>query len=499
MQVPDLVCVVSRRIVCCLPLLLVLTGCPDEKKEERVESLPFTGQNIRIGVPAEMGFRTAWEGPLNEWAAQTGAKYALTELTPGDRSEASTLFDGDDRQTLTIFPLERAPILVATGKLAPIPESLRTADENGVLWSDLFAGLAAKIASRKGTPLIVPLDCPVLVCYYRQDLLNAAGLNPPQTWDEYQQLLERIAAWAPGLVAVEPWSERFRTTMFLARAVSLAQHPGHFSLFFDIETGEPLIDSPGFVRALEAARAAVSRMEPAVLTYDPADCRAALLSGRAALAIGYESPGFDESRDTDSPSVSAHERADGMTIGVARLPGTREIYNPSRRAWEPPAEKGVQRVTLCGFAGWAIAASSASSPRETEASWNALAKVRGRDGVSGFPAGVVGLCRESQLSNPAAIAGTGLAGEEATAYVNAVAQSLRDLQLVAELPAAGRDDFRSALARAITEALSGSQPAEQALQKASRAWHEIIARIGAANVRDSYRVNLGLSPLSPAR
>jgi multiple sugar transport system substrate-binding protein len=236
-----------------------------------------------------MGFRTAWEGPLNEWAAQTGGKYTLTELKPGERPDGSSLFEGDDRQTLAIFPLEQAPSLIAAGKLAPIPESLHGADENGVLWSELFAGLAAKIASRKDTPLLVPLECPVLVCYYRHDLLNAAGLNPPQTWDEYQQLLERITAWAPGLVALEPWSEQFRATMFLARAVSLAQHPGHYSLYFDIETGEPLIDSPGFVRALEAARAAVARMGPVVLAYNPADCRTALLSGRAALAVAYES------------------------------------------------------------------------------------------------------------------------------------------------------------------------------------------------------------------
>jgi hypothetical protein len=237
-------------------------------------------------------------------------------------------------------------------------------------------------------------------------------------------------------------------------------------------------------------------MEPPVLTYDPADCRAALLSGRAALAIGFESPGFDASKGKDSPGAMAQGRAGGMTIGVARLPGTREIYNPSRRAWEAPAEKGVQRVTLCGFAGWAVGASAAGSPREIEASWNALARVRGRDGVSGFPAGIIGLCRESQLSNPTAFVGAGLDGEEASAYADAVAQSLRDLRIVAELPVTGRDEFRSALATAVLNALSGSQTPEQALQEASRAWRAISARIGAAKVRDSYRINLGLSPNS---
>jgi multiple sugar transport system substrate-binding protein len=286
--------------------------------------------------------------------------------------------------------------------------------------------------------------------------------------------------------------------MFFARAVSLAQHPAHFSLFFDIETGEPLIESPGFIRALEGACAAVARMEPAVLGYSPVDCREAVLSGRAALAISFESSTFERSSDADSQVAPASARASGISIGITRLPGTREIYNPSRRAWEPPPEKGVQRVTLCGFAGWAVAASSASAPREIQASWNALAKVRGRDGVSGYPAGIVGLCRESQLSNPAAVAGAGLSADETAAWADAVSQGLRDLRLVVELPVTGREDFRSALAAAIAPALSGAQAAEPALEEATRLWREIITRLGAAAVRDSYRINLGLSPMAQA-
>src|SRR5262249_36247776 len=156
--------------------------------------------------------------------------------------------------------------------LAPLPSSVLTDDDQGVGWRDLFAGLAGKFAARKGTPLFVPLSCPVLVCYYRRDLLGAAGLNPPQTWDDYQQLLEKLPNWAPGLAAAEPWGENFRATMFLARGVCAAQHSGHYSLFFDIETGAPLIDSPGFVRALETARAAVAKMPQDVLTYGPVDC-----------------------------------------------------------------------------------------------------------------------------------------------------------------------------------------------------------------------------------
>ena len=53
--------------------------------------------------------------------------------------------------------------------------------------------------------------CPVrtLVCYLRRDLLDQAGLKLPETWEDYHVLLEKLPEWAPGLAAVEPWSEEF--------------------------------------------------------------------------------------------------------------------------------------------------------------------------------------------------------------------------------------------------------------------------------------------------
>jgi multiple sugar transport system substrate-binding protein len=471
-----------------LVLLPVLAGCPDEPQPAKHgASLPFAGQEVHIGVPADRGFRTLWEAPLNEWAAQSGARYALAEIPPHAQSEPFTGFSGDNGQTLAIFPLETAGELLGAGSLAAVPQALLDDDENGIGWRDLFAGLS-KLASRKGTALFVPLSCPLLVCYYRDDLLSAAGLNPPRTWDEYQQLVDKLGVWAPGLEVVEPWSESFGPTMFLARAVSLAQHPGHYSLFFDIDTGAPLIDTAGFIRALQMARAAVAKMPPEVLSYEPTDCRGAILSGRAALAIALETPSSPGAVET------ALERPEGMRIGFVSLPGSRETWNPTRHAWEPLADKGTQRVTLCGFAGFGVAASSRNSTVQTEASWNALARVRGQDFVSGFPAGIVGLCRESQLQKPTEVVGPGLETAEAEAYTSAVATSLRDARLVAELPLAGRVEFRDCLARALSSCLAGSQTPEQALEEAGRGWRNIVDRVGATKIRDNYRASLGLSP-----
>jgi ABC-type glycerol-3-phosphate transport system substrate-binding protein len=473
---------------------MMLAGCPTaQEREKQAEPLSFAGQEIRIGVPADRGFRAAWEGPLNEWAAQTGATCTLTELAPEAPPVPFAALAGDDRQTLAIFPLEKAGELVGAETLAAIPPALLGDDENGVQWRDLFAGLTGRLAARKETALFVPLSCPVLVCYYRNDLLSAAGLNPPQTWDEYQQLLEKLGTWAPGMSAVEPWGESWRATTFLARAVSMAQHPGHFSLFFDIETGSPLINSPGFVRALQSARDAVAKMPREVLSYQPSDCRNAVLGGHAALGIAFESPATG-APGSEPAAEKANQRPDEIQVGFVRLPGSRETYNPTRHVWEPLIDKGIQQVTLCGFAGLAIGASSQNTTLQTEAAWNALAKVRGRDFTSGFPPAMTGLCRESQLLNPADAVGPGLEGPEAEAYANAVAASLRDLRLVAELPVAGRIEFRDSLAVAVEAALTGSQTPEQALLQAGREWREIVDKIGAARIRDNYRLSLGLRP-----
>src|SRR5262245_50857991 len=152
-------------LLCALALLPLLAGCPgDQKADTTTALLPFAGQEIRIGVPSDKGFRTAWEAPLNEWAAQTGAKYMLTELPRGEPAAPLAAFSGDAPQTLAIFPLERVGELFGAENLAPLPSSVLGDDDQAVQWRDLFAGLAGKFASRKGTPMFVPLSCPVLVC-----------------------------------------------------------------------------------------------------------------------------------------------------------------------------------------------------------------------------------------------------------------------------------------------------------------------------------------------
>jgi ABC-type glycerol-3-phosphate transport system substrate-binding protein len=414
-------------------------------------------------------------------------------MLPG--SERPSLFSNASSETLAIFPLDRAVELIGAGDLAPIPKQVLQAGDDGLDWHDLFAGLREKLATNKGRPMLVPLAAPVLVCYYRQDLLKAANLSPPQTWEEYQQLLDNLESWAPGLTASEPWSDSFRATMFLARAVSSAQHPAHYSFFFDIETGEPLIDSPAFVRALESAKTALQRMPSAVLHFGPQDCRREILQGRAALAVACEPSGSGmavQSRDQSDQSI---ERAQNISLGFIRLPGSREVYDASRHVWESAPDKGIHRVTLTGFGGWAVGCSARQSQMQIEAAWNALIQVAGPRLSSALPVGLAGLCRDSQLAGASSFVGTEIDGGEAGMYATAVSQNLRDDRLVAELPFAVREELRDALSRALASAFSNSETPAEALGAAAAAWRATVNRFGKNRLRDNYRMSLGLSPM----
>ncbi len=493
-----------------LLLLFFVVGCLDSEPN-RPERKPFAGQQLDISVPAGLGFPAAWDLILDEWTEQTGAKCRLREydLSAGSRPLAEWLGHGSGASStpgavLMVFPITQVAELAAEGLLASIPQDQQS--EGNLHWLDLLAGLRKNVATLERKPTVVPLSCPALVCYYRRDLLEKAKLSPPKTWSDYQKLIDSLDRWAPARTAVEPWGEEYRATMFLARAVSYAKHPGNFSLYFDYKTAEPLIDGAGFVRALEAAKSALAKMPHEVTEYTPADCRTEILAGRAALAVAFETgPGnpvlpFGPTGATAADVAGVPEtksivnRPELMRIGFCRLPGVREVYNRSTGDWEAPPDGGINQVTLTGFGGLCAAVSTNVTPLQAQTAWNLLARLSLDNLETAFPGATKSPCRALQVGTAAPWTGTELADDERFQYLDTVAQSLRDTRLVAELPVVGRNEFRAALSEQIGSVLAGNAEPAAALEAAARRWREIIADVGVEAVRDSYRRSLGLSP-----
>lgn len=477
-------------------LLPLLVGCGSQAGTPAQQKLLYEGLTVRVAVPKGWGFKEQWDVQFGDWSARTGAKAELVEIDMAD--SAGPLLKADDRPQLIVFPWSRRGELLATKDLQSLPiDSLVNSQLD---WDDLFQGLREKQGTSGAGPTMVPLGAPVLVCYYRADLLEKAGLQPPETWTDYQKLLDQLGTWAPGLKAVEPWSPEFRATMFFARALPYVKHSGHYSTFFDSEKGSPFINSPGFVKALEESQAALKKLPPEVLQYDPTACRNSIISGESALAIGLETGptsnslplGASAPKSSDQPKPI--KRADSISIGFCRLPGSTEVFNSTLNSWESQKAEAANHVTLTGFGGLCAAVPTGTDPERSLAVLNLLKSLL-LDSQGTSPGGCLSLCRETQTQETAMWVGKGLGASEGGRYVATVAKSLRDRQQVGELPVLGHAEFRAALTTGVTSALEKGTPAAEVLASVTKDWEEILKKFGQEKVLASYRSALGLTKL----
>jgi hypothetical protein len=432
---------------------------------------------IDVAIPSGRNLAGDWELPMSEWSVQHDAECRLQEyaLPEGRAALPDAFHEGaGERPEVMLIPWSVVPELIAKEALAEIPEAVQHPEQ--LHWRDFFPGLRNRVAKVARKPRLVPVSSPILVCYYRADLLEKAGRTPPNTWAEYQALLETIEDWAPGLFAVEPWSEEFRATMFLGRSAALAKHAEQLSFCFQLRDAAPLIENPGFVESLKLAKAALALMPPEVRTYSPGDCRREVLAGRAALAIGYETKLGEEAM-----------RAENVQIGICPLPGSLSVYNTAINQWVELEEDQVHRVTLTGFDGWALAVSAGLEPTLNSAAWE-LTRYMAVDQIpASYPASMVSLCRASQVGMASTWTGSELTTLEGEQYVSIVAEALESDQVVMEFPLLGHTKFRAALTNGLTKSLSAGESEAASLKGIAEDWRKITNQIGPEAVIKSHQ------------
>ncbi|HXY34997.1 MAG TPA: extracellular solute-binding protein [Planctomycetaceae bacterium] len=466
--------------LCAALSLMAIPGCEDKPEKPHAPAHPFAGQTVTVAFPAAYGFGDSWKAALDEWGEQTGAKCNLAEYKRG--AEGLKELPAADVVVLSYVDL---PAVASGDRLARIPESSEVGEVSAG-WNDFFPGIRDRVLTISGRPTLIPISCPALVCYLRGDLLSKAGLKPPATWDDYQALLESLPNWAPGLTAVEPWGEDFRATLFLARALPYVKKPGNYSVYFDIDTGAPLIDLPGFVRALSQSVAQFAKLSPESIKLSPADCRRLVLTGKAAMAIGLE-PG----RSDEKPI----ERAPGVSLVFARLPGVRQVYDRHAKDWEKLPDDEVNHATLAPVGGLVMAVPKATPAERAEAAWNLVNFLSGDRFQQALATVPKSVARESQLSKAVDWFGSDLRTDEMYGYLAVTSESLRTTNLSPELPVIGRTELRISLTEGITSALEGKATPDAALKEVADRWRAIAAGFGVERMRDSYRACLGLSPV----
>lgn len=474
----------AKMLFLLLPLLLLPLGCDsevdDESQYEEVV-VSFADEVVTILVPKDLEQITNWDAVLEEWAAQTMGTVEVVHYEGIDELLANYDQKSPARNTVLFFPRTSFAELGIRDLFQEIPETFLGPDDFN--WQDMYDSLRDSVTEWNDDPSVIPIREPMLLLYYRSDLLEAAGKTPPQSWDDYQALLESLEEWAPGMSAVEPWGEESRSITFLAHALPYVKTSGNYSAFFDYKSGEPMIGSPGFVRGLQECRDVLSLLDPESAKMNSAQTLDEIREGRAAIAIGDAFP------HTGSYTQDGSSEAEAIPISVVPIPGASSIFDPGRSAWQDLNGK-LNHVTLTGWEGLSVGILAAGRAEKNQAAWNFLRWMMMSNPESCF---VPGYRTSTRLSTSSKIWSPPFPHLDERSHVEATRFSLREAEVVPAVIIAHRDQFMNQLSQTVTKVLiEKSAEPHEALQQLAQSWASLMEELGKEKVRLSYATGLGV-------
>lgn len=476
-----------------LACLVLFTGC--EKEEEPAPSgPPLPGQTVELVVVDDPELADAAGQLATEWKSRTGAELKIRQVASSELASAELPDAG-----VVIYPSALLGELQAHPQVQPRELAETTLAIKPLAWEDIFNTNRLRESRWDGDPVAIPVGSPVLVCYYRPNILEKAGLAPPETWTKYAALAERLQTdenlRPEGVPAgdwygtAEPRGPGSAGLMLLARAAGYAKHPDYYSTLFDIESMEPLIAGPAFERALDELTAAWKFAVPADVAGSPEDCTTALRQGRCGLALGWAS----------RRTLPADQTA--VPCAVTLLPGTQEVFNAKDQEFR--RTESVRRVPLVGWSGRlaSIIAKSGDKPSpgtqppgsstqpQADGAELLVTLLLGEEWGTQFSSASLHttLFRQKQIPRAADWMALDTKPELAESYALAMAESLSAIDVLYAVRIPGRNEYLQALDEAVAAATSGKSTSREALTAAAQKWRDITQKLGVDEQRELYR------------
>jgi multiple sugar transport system substrate-binding protein len=359
-----------------------MLGCTPPPPAESESPRLLKGKTLKVACPSGPPAAVVRKYSTT-WSNREGAAVEVSEY---EGSAGPESVKGADIWVIAPAVLSRK---AAAGLVRPLPPTFTSADSK-FDWTDLLPIYRERLLvwDRKRCALPIVGEAPLFI--YRADYLTdparAAAYEkkfghkpvPPATWEEFADLAEHFRDTASGGPAPSlpplPADDRLLDREFFTiaacyarRAISPeeAERPDKldqlFSFQYDQATGEPRIDAPGFVYALNLLKR-LQKCRPAGTTSDLAD---AFKTGQAALGIA------------DVHVLANIQKVRGLAdkAGVGRMPGGGRWFNYTS-GQEIPTPEG-NRVPYLGSGGWlAVVPLGAAEP---DAAFSLLADLAGRE------------------------------------------------------------------------------------------------------------------------
>jgi multiple sugar transport system substrate-binding protein len=475
---------------------VVVTPTPEAKAFEGVEVNVLTFTGPQIAEPLQR------RGP--DFTKLTGAKINViivpfSDLYQKILTDAAT---GTNAFDAWVFAPQWMVDFIVPGYIEDLTD--RVAADKDIQWQDIAPFFRDFSATYGGRIYTIPLDGDFHMVYYRTDLLQEAGLEPPKTWDEYLE----IAKFFHGKDLNGDGDPDYGSCISKKRGAQGWQFVWSFvtpflqtqgtsqGSFFDTETMKPLTDNEGWRRAMEIFKETSTYGPPEELNMDVGDTRSLFVTGRCALSLDWG--------DIGTLAIDPETSKVMDKVGAVVTPGTTQVVDfktgklvPCDETTCPYAVDGVNYAPYACFGGWSAGINAAVDPKVKDAAYAffsymaqpAQGNVDVTIGKTGFNP-----YRTSQFLNRQQWVEAGMSPQAASYYLGAIEDSLASPNMVLDLRIPQNQRYlQVVLDTAMSQYLAGEIDLDQYQTQIYDGWEEITEELGRDGQLEAYRGSLGIT------
>jgi multiple sugar transport system substrate-binding protein len=475
---------------------VVVTPTPEAKPYEGLEVniLTFTGP--QIAEPLQR------RGP--DFTALTGAKINViivpfSDLYQKILTDAAT---GTNAFDAWVFAPQWMVDYITPGYMEDLTDRIKA--DQAIQWDDIAPFFRNFSAMYNGRIYTIPLDGDFHMVYYRTDLLEQEGMQPPATWEDYLN----IAAFFHGKDLNGDGDPDYGSCISKARGTQGWQFVWSFvtpyvqtqgtsqGAFFDTETMKPLVDNDGWRKAMEIFKETSKYGPPEELNMDVGDTRSLFVTGRCALSLDWG--------DIGTLAIDPETSKVMDKVGAVITPGTTEVVDfqtgklvACDETTCPYAVNGVNHAPYACFGGWSAGINAAAKPEVKDAAYAffsymsqpAQSNVDVTIGKTGFNP-----YRTSQFLNREQWVKAGMSPRAAALYLGAIEDSLASPNMVLDLRIPQNQRYlQIVLDTAMSQYLAGEIDLDQYQKQMYDGWEEITDELGREGQLEAYRGSLGIT------
>ncbi|MCA3575232.1 MAG: extracellular solute-binding protein [Aestuariivirga sp.] len=446
-------------------------------------------------------------GPLKErglvFEKETGAKIVVNEVPfaeifPKIQNDWTT---GTNSIDVGVFAAGWGVELDAAGLLENMEPYI--AKDTKIDMADIapyFREFGQKIG---GNTKMLMVDGDFQMVYYRKDVLEKAGLQPPKTWQDYVDIASKIHGQDMNGDGEADYGscifkKRNAQSYFAIQtiAASLVQTQGTAQGFhFDNATMKPLINNEAWKKAFELYKETGKYGPPEELNMDIGDTRAVFKAGRCGLLIEWGDPGTLQ-LDADA------EKVKGLIYAVSAV-GSKEVLDratgklvPVTKENAPHSIDGINYAPFAAFGGWAGAINAKADEKKKAAAYAFLSYMNqaaqsnvdvtiGSTGYNPY--------RLSQLASTDLWVKAGMPKELAENYLGAINGALNNPNMASDMKIPGAQQYTGVvLDTELARYLAGEITVDEALANIEEGWEKITEDFGRDEQIKAQALALGL-------